>query len=324
MARIRKKEFSPGGAEDHRWAVILAGGDGKRLLPLTRKLSGDDRPKQFCRVLGTETLLDQTLRRVERIVNPVRTLSVVTKTHESFYREHNIGARPAGLLVQPSNKGTAPAIVYSLARLHEADSHAVVGFFPSDHHFADNGAFSDCVQQAFESAELHSNTVILIGVSPRQAETGYGWIEPGKPLMASGPGLVFGVRRFWEKPSRAVAIQLMRGGCFWNSFIMVGRVAAFLSLVGQATPSLLRSFQAISSACCTNREEASLLNLYAGISPSSFSTDVLAVCPGDLGVLCGRTLEWTDVGDVDRALSLMGTDSLSGKESMASLGKAAG
>jgi mannose-1-phosphate guanylyltransferase len=290
--------------------VILAGGDGKRLLPLTRRLSGDERPKQFCSVLGDETLLDQTLRRVARVVSPDRTLSVVTKAHESFFREHRLGAHGAAFLVQPCNRGTAAAIVYSLVRLHKIDPLAVVGFFPSDHHFADDEAFADCVRQAFESAERPSDAVILLGIAPNQPETGYGWIEPGEPLMASGPGLVFGVRRFWEKPSSVVAIELMHRGCFWNSFIMVGRVSSFLNLVGAVAPNLFQSFQTIAPAYFTKGEEVSVLELYLSIPSSSFSTEVLSACPGNLAVLCSRTLEWADVGDVGRALLLMGRDGI--------------
>ena len=288
------------GAEGHRWAVILAGGDGKRLLPLTRRLSGDDRPKQFCKVLGAETLLDQTLHRIARIVSPARTLIAVTKAHQHFYRD--IGT--AGLLVQPRNKGTNPAIAYSLVRLHEMDPRAVVAFFPSDHHFTNDEVFADCVRQAFDSAERYSNTVILLGIAPNHPETSYGWIEPGEQLMADGPGEVFVVRRFWEKPSSAVAIDLLRRGCFWNSFIMVGRVGSFLSLVEHAAPTLFRSFHAIAPTFFTHREEAGVLNLYLGIPPSSFSTDVLSVCANRLAVFCNRALEWADVGDVGRALSL--------------------
>lgn len=300
-------ESVPRAAVGHRWAVILAGGDGRRLLPLTRRLSGDERPKQFCNVLGAETLLDQTLRRVEQIVTPDRTFSVVTKAHERFYPARRAGVRSEGILAQPLNRGTGPAVVYSLVRLHRIDPLAVVGFFPSDHHFTDDEAFGNCARQAFESAESRPDTVILLGIAPSQPETGYGWIEHGEPLMASGPDLVFGVRRFWEKPSSVVAIELMRRGWFWNSFVMVGRVSSFLSLVGRAAPLLLQSVQAVAPKFLTRNEEASVLNLYLSIPSSSFSTDVLSVCPGSLAVLCNRTLEWTDIGDVRRALSLRET-----------------
>ncbi len=89
-------------------AVILAGEDGKRLLPLTRRFPGDDPPKQLCNLRGNQTLLNQTLRRVERVINPDRTFSIVTKAHESFYREHNGGAplgemKMAGLALSRSS-----------------------------------------------------------------------------------------------------------------------------------------------------------------------------------------------------------------------------
>jgi len=126
----------------HRWGVILAGGEGKRLLPLTRRITGDDRPKQSCPIIGGKTLLDQTRSRVSRMVLAQQTLLIVTESHERFYARQASVSHPSLLLVQPQNRGTAPAIVYSLLRLRELDPNAVVGFFPSDHYFVDDeGSF---------------------------------------------------------------------------------------------------------------------------------------------------------------------------------------
>src|SRR5574337_286960 len=93
---------------DHRWGVILAGGDGKRLLPLTRRIAGDNRPKQFCAIMDGETLLAQTRCRVKQMVQPRHTLLVVTETHECFYSEQLNDVPSDSLLVQPCNRGTTP------------------------------------------------------------------------------------------------------------------------------------------------------------------------------------------------------------------------
>src|ERR1044072_8842110 len=87
----------------HRWGIILAGGEGARLRSLTRAIVGDERPKQFCPILGDETLLDQTRNRVALAVPPQRTLFVVTRTHEQFYRSHLCDVPPELLVVQPKN-----------------------------------------------------------------------------------------------------------------------------------------------------------------------------------------------------------------------------
>src|SRR5262245_14362397 len=100
-----------------RWALILAGGDGTRLRPLTRQIVGDDRPKQFCRLLGSDTLLEQTQRRAARLLSPARTVVVVVQSHERFYAPLLADLPSHRLVIQPDNRGTAPAILYGLLRL---------------------------------------------------------------------------------------------------------------------------------------------------------------------------------------------------------------
>src|SRR5262249_10140182 len=119
----------------HRWGVILAGGEGVRLRPLTRLLSGDERPKQYCPLFGGRTLLRQTIQRVSRNISRERLLYVVLSAHEPFYSRELSDVPANRLLAQPSNRGTLPAILGSLMLIHERDQQAVVGIFPSDHHY---------------------------------------------------------------------------------------------------------------------------------------------------------------------------------------------
>ena len=163
-------KFKERNSRDHRWALILAGGDGTRLLPLTRTITGDDWPKQFCAVMGDETLLQQTRRRVQRLVPPSRTLLVLTKAHQPFFSDEVAGMPASRVLIQPSNKGTAPAILYSLQRLREMDPKDVVAFFPSDHHFSDDEAFSRYIDSAYAAAEARPEMVILLGIPPETPE----------------------------------------------------------------------------------------------------------------------------------------------------------
>lgn len=282
-----------------RWAVILAGGDGTRLRSFTRSITGDDRPKQFVPVIGGETLLDQTRRRVARVVSPDKTTIVLTKSHEAFYRSMNL---PRHLLaIQPQNKGTAPAILFPLLRIASQAPDAIVAIFPSDHHFADDEVFMSHVDAAFEAARLNPEVVTLMGITPDAPEVEFGWIEPHAGVF----GGLARVRRFWEKPTAGVARKLMDRGCLWNSFVMVGRVDAFLNMTKQALPELYRLFEAVVPVFGTPDEELNLRVLYHLIRDSNFSHEVLSVRPEDLTVMRVGKVGWSDLGEPSRVLAAM-------------------
>jgi hypothetical protein len=118
---------------------------------------------------------------------------MLTRAHEAFYADEIAGLPSSRLLIQPSNQGTAPAILYSLLRLYEMDPKAVVAFFPSDHHFSDDEAFIGHIDSAYATAASRPEMVVLLGIPPEAPEVEYGWIEPGIPLGSPEPDGCFGL-----------------------------------------------------------------------------------------------------------------------------------
>lgn len=290
---------------DDRWAVILAGGDGTRLQSLTRSISGDDRPKQFCPVIGGRTLLDQTSRRVALSVAPEQTLTVLTRTHERFYESLLKNVPKTRLLVQPENKGTAPAILFSLLRIAQLSPNATIAFFPSDHYFADDEQFMSHIESAFSASRTNPETVTLLGIKPEHPEVEYGWIEPDFSLFGRQPRSISRVRKFWEKPSALVAHNLMERGCLWNSFVMVGRADAFLKMTRRALPALFDFFSAIAPGFASPAEAPAMSELYSWIPSSNFSHEVLALRPEDLAVMQVSDVGWSDLGEPKRVFSTL-------------------
>jgi mannose-1-phosphate guanylyltransferase len=207
-------------------------------------------------------------------------------------------------LIQPSNQGTAPAILYSLLRLREMDPKGIVAFFPPDHHFSDDEAFTGHIDSAYAAAASQPGMVVLLGIPPETPEVEYGWIEPGTPLGDPAADSVCRVSRFWEKPSDSVASSLMERGCLWNSFVMVGYVHAFLNLIRRALPGLVELFESIRSSLFTAAERTVLGGLYSGIGATSFSQDVLSAQPNALAVLRATGLGWSDLGEPSRVHSV--------------------
>ncbi len=284
-------------------AIVLAGGDGRRLQALTRALTGDDRPKQYCPILGRETLLEQTRRRVRLLVDPERLLTLVTRRHERFYTPLLADAAPRSVIVQPENRGTATAIVLGLLRLGSIAPGDPVVVLPSDHYVSDDAAFMARVEAAFDAVLARPDLVVLLGIAPDRPEIEFGWIEPGALILSAGPWPLYRVARFWEKPRLNIAARLAQQGGLWNSFVIVAQPSTLVRLIDRAVPRLVAALAAVRPRLDTPWEAETLVRVYAGLPATDLSKQVFEPFPGALAVLPVSGLGWNDLGDPRRVLA---------------------
>ena len=284
-------------------AIVLAGGDGTRLRALTRRLTGDDRPKQFCTLLGDETLLAQTRRRTARLIAPERTLVSVTQVHERYYRSVLADVPDPNVVAQPCNRGTAPAILYALLRLRRLVTTDAVVLLPSDHYVSDDDSLIARVEEAMEAVQGCPERFVLLGIEPDRPEVEYGWIEPAEVILGRWAWPIYRVRRFWEKPPLADAQRLLRRGCLWNRFIIVANPAVLEQHICAGLPSLAAEFEPLRARVGTVGEEEAARCVYGHLGPADFSRDVLQPRPGNLAVLPVTGIEWNDLGEPARVLA---------------------
>ena len=294
-------------ASARRWAVILAGGEGVRLRTLTQLVSGADTPKQFCPLLGGRTLLAQTRQRIARGVSPERTVFVMLRSHERFYANELKNVSSDRVIAQPEGRGTLPAILASLIKVVRQDPDALVAFFPSDHHYSEEDRFVSGVELAFEAAEANPESVILLGVAAKHAETEYGWIEAEPAISTESSHGLLKVKRFWEKPSVRTAHELLLRGCVWNTFVMLGRAGAFLEMIRSSIPDIFMLFEPLLQGRLMDESKFTemLGRIYDRVPEADFSKLVLSQLPDRLGVWCLGDVGWNDLGDPRRVLSVL-------------------
>jgi mannose-1-phosphate guanylyltransferase len=268
-------------------------------------VTGDDRPKQFCPLLGGETLLEQTLRRVERLISPQSVRVVLQRGHAPYFSPSLSGLSPENLVVQPTNRGTAPAVLYGLLRLAASRVTCPLGIFPSDHYVSDDERFMAHVDRAFEIIQARPDLVVLLGVPPETPEPEFGWIEPGEVLRGPWSGPVRRVRRFWEKPPAGLARQLMQAGCLWNSFVMIAHPFTLLTLVRQSLPSMVDEFMRLRPALGSTWEQGGARRLYSRLPTTDFSTHILAAGAANLAVVTLDGVGWSDLGRPARVLAAL-------------------
>ena len=266
------------------WGLVLAGGDGVRLQPLTRALTGVAMPKQYCRLTGDRSMLEATLARIGPLVGPPRTLAIVNRDHLALAADQLRTLPPANVLVQPRNCDTGPGLLFALLRLARRDPRATVAVFPSDHFVREDRSVLEHVVQGIDVVRRFPAKVVLLGITPDRAEPGLGYLELGRPLRGPRSQGAFPVTAFVEKPDREMAEEIVRRGGLWNSFVMVFRLETMLAILRRRRPTDYAALARLDAAA------------YAQLTPWNFSRDLLARIPDQLLALQVRNVGWSDWG----------------------------
>jgi len=222
-------------------------------------------------------------------------MSVLTRAHERFYREELLPPESSYILVQPENRGTGVAIAAAILRIIRSDIDAIVAFFPCDHYYTDDDAFALTIRSAMAFAEEHPTSLVLLGAQAHYPEVEYGWIEPGQAIRDLP---LSRVNRFWEKPSLQEAQALLRRGCLWNTFVMVGRAETFLELLCAEIPDVVSNI----AAALTDED---LDCAYRKVPTVDFSHAVLVPQPHRLLVVRDAVSGWTDLGNPTRVIDTL-------------------
>jgi mannose-1-phosphate guanylyltransferase len=281
------------------WAVILAGGDGFRLRPFLRSKIGADRPKQFCAIIGTRSMLRHTLDRAAWLVPPERTVTVVTAGHRALLAGDPVAEAPRLLVEQPRNRDTGPGVLLSLVPILRRDPHARVVVFPSDHFVLEEGRFMTHVAEAVAALPRAPGRLAVLGMPPNGTTTGYGWIEPSAPV---GGSRLLGVHRFWEKPARATARRVLAAGGLINTFVVVADAGTLWSTAQGGMPDLAAPFERIARAWDGPDRARVIDEEYAAMRPANFSREVLERFPARLAVLPVGGVLWSDWGEPARVV----------------------
>jgi len=272
------------------YAVVMAGGQGTRFWPASRKR----RPKQFLRVLGRRTMLQETLLRLRGISAPDRTFIVTAAEHAALARRQAPQVPPRNIVPEPVGRGTAPCIALAAELILAREPDAVMLVLPADHAVADSEGFRRVIRRAVEIATSANEPLVTIGIRPTYAETGYGYIETGRKIVSKKPN-AYSARGFHEKPDSATARRYWHSGRFlWNSGIFVWRASVIRREIESHLPRTAAALRTIRRARSRQQMLRAVSRAYRlvdeisidhGVMEKAKNVDVVA---GDFG--------WNDVG----------------------------
>lgn len=295
-----------------RWAIVLSGGEGRRMQPLINDWLGENRPKQYCTFVGSRSMLQHTIDRACSVVSPGNVLTIIGEGHQRHLAHAMRRRLPGRLIEQPRDAGTAAGVFLSAAYALLNDPEATLVLFPSDHFVHPEAAFCQLAGRAADLAESHRERIVLVGAVPDAPETDYGWIGPewgGKPLSPAAAALgAMNVTSFLEKPGTAEARMFWRDGYLWNTMVIAVRAATLWELGRAHLPEMMSSFDAFLMVLRAIRqgifdpkcEQEVLKRLYEHLAPADFSKNLLQHASDKCMLLPMHGIDWSDWGRPER------------------------
>jgi len=282
---------------DHRWGIILAGGNGTRLQHYIKARFGEYRPKQYCALIGRRSMLRHTIDRISQMFSLDHLLTTVSAQHLSWAFGDLHDRLPGTVVIQPINRETGPGILLPLLHVHNADPKAVVGLFPADHFILQEERYRSFVSKAYEFAADHPGTIVMLGIAPSSLQFGYGWIEKGDRMLSED---FASVKKFWEKPDAHLMHYLHEKKCLWNTMTLIGTTEVFLNLLEEHMNEVFVPSQRIVKSLGTTFEADVTEDVFRKLPSVNFSHSVLEKVPHKLSVLQMNGIYWNDWGDESR------------------------
>ena len=276
------------------YPVIMAGGSGTRFWPLSRQLF----PKQLLKIIGDETLIQQTMRRVVTVAPPERVMISTNPPQAESIRVQLSSWKDAlkdNFVLEPEGRNTAPAIALVALELVRRDPDAVMLVVPADHIVKGQKEFDAAVALAAELAE--QGLLVTFGIKPIRPETGYGYIKPDRKRVLGKRGTLKGYRvgRFVEKPDAVKAAQYLKAGdYYWNSGMFVWRAATILEEIRRHQPALARGIDHVGRLMEQKVPRSAIDDEYRGLPSISIDNGVME--KSDKAAMVPVGFKWSDVG----------------------------
>ena len=251
------------------YGLILAGGKGTRLYPLSRA----NKPKQFLKVINNKSFLENTVERIIPLIKKENIYVVTNQDYQDKIRLELTDIDNENIFTEPQNKETATCIGLSAVKLLKKDGDAVMVVLPSDHHIDGQKDYIETLSQAVDIANRRRG-IVTLGIEPNRPETGYGYIEMGQRIQGERPS--YKVARFTEKPNAEVAKDfLLKGTYLWNSGMFVFRADVILREIEKYLPELYRSLMQIYKHLVEEDEEQVIREQYDLIDGISIDFGVM-------------------------------------------------